>query len=183
MKKRIFSIVSIAALIALPMSVAAQVTSSTSNASNMTFAKIISPITVTLTNGTTMNFGTITKPTDASASVTIDPSSGDLTKGGAGTLYLVQSGDAHYIASAVPTFDVTGEGTYGYTVTLPTSITLNAGSSSMTVNSFTTNLTDNKGTLDATGKSQFAVGATLNIIKDQPSGDYAGKFDVTVTYN
>ncbi len=52
----------------------------------------------------------------------------------------------------------------------------------MTVNDFTTNLTDNAGAL-TDGSQEFYVGAALTVEGSQAPGDYTGTFDVTVNYN
>jgi hypothetical protein len=81
-------------------------------------------------------------------------------------------------------FTVTGEGSYAYTVSLPTSINLSGTGTAMVVDNFTHNatgtLSENLGTQ---GTETFAVGATLNVNANQATGEYTGTFDVTVTYD
>jgi hypothetical protein len=37
--------------------------------------------------------------------------------------------------------------------------------------------------LDAAGEASFAIGADLQVGKNQPAGDYTGTYQVTVSYN
>jgi hypothetical protein len=86
-------------------------------------------------------------------------------------------------------FDLVGEATTGYAITLPDSITL-AGtpSGSMTVEDFTiANLAGpvvgKEATLPGTGTDTLSIGATANVEAGQPVGDYSGTLNVTVEYN
>ena len=129
-----------------------------------------------------------------------DMSFGSFATGSAGTLVLSPAGlrnptggvkvTATTGTVAAAEFKVTGEGSYGYDVTLPASLILStttAGTGTvkdMTVNTFTSSLTDNKGSLTS-GSQNFTVGATLNVVAAQAIGTYANAagFSVTVNYN
>ena len=81
-------------------------------------------------------------------------------------------------------FTVTGNGNYGYSITLPGSVTLNhsGGVESMVASSFTSN-PSGTGTLSS-GTQNISVGATLTVAAGQLAGVYtSGNFDVTVNYN
>jgi len=78
-------------------------------------------------------------------------------------------------------FEVSGQNRLRYDIILPSSLTLHSGSSSMVVDSFTTNKRGNRGRLRG-GRDTFRVGATLNVAGNQASGTYVGVFDVTVAY-
>ncbi len=83
-------------------------------------------------------------------------------------------------AGTAASFDVSGQGDYTYSVTLPASTTLVDGATNeMTVDTFADNST---GTLDGAGAETFNVGATLNVGADQIAGSYTGTFDVSVDY-
>ena len=100
-------------------------------------------------------------------------------------------GDAGILASqpgtvTVPKFTVTGESGYSYKIELPSSVTLESDNNDeMIVNTFRTNLDATSNIVS--GKIigidvDFYVGATLNLIAEQPTGMYTGSFDVKVSY-
>ena len=81
-------------------------------------------------------------------------------------------------------FTVTGTGSFTYTITLPSSVTLTHtnGTDQMTASSFTSN-PSGTGALTS-GTQSIAVGATLTVAAGQASGVYtSGNFNVTVNYN
>jgi len=188
MKKVFLSIVAIAALVALPMSVSAQtvVGTNTVTSSSVTGrAKIIQPISIT--SSSELNFGTIASATTAT---TVTLTSGNTrSKTGGGTL--ITEGLLN-IATTVPSFTVNGEKGAAYTITLPTTVQLKgtaSASNTMDVTDFVTSLNadpdlDNNGTLDAsTGSQPFTIGATLTVKANQVSDIYTGTFTVTTAYN
>lgn len=85
---------------------------------------------------------------------------------------------------AAASFDVGGLAARTYSITLPSSTTIDDAGAGviMTVNSFNH---DAGGTpaLDGSGTDTFNVGATLTVGADQLAGSYIGSFDVTVDYN
>jgi Domain of unknown function (DUF4402) len=86
-------------------------------------------------------------------------------------------------AAAAAAFTVTGEGSYTYSITLPSSpVTLTGSvSGTMTLDTFVSN-PSGTGTLSS-GTQSLKVGATLTAGNNQASGTYTGTFSVTVAYN
>jgi hypothetical protein len=87
-------------------------------------------------------------------------------------------------------FKVNGAGGLGYKITLPAdgTVTITNNTTTMAIDAFKslTPLSASEGIagkLDASGKDEFVVGATLKVLKDQPTGTYNGSFDVMVTYD
>jgi hypothetical protein len=81
-------------------------------------------------------------------------------------------------------FTVTGNGSYTYAITLPTTVTLthSGGVQTMTASAFTSN-PSGTGTLSS-GTQDVSVGATLTVAAGQLAGVYtSGNFSVTVNYN
>lgn len=147
-------------------------------ASAPTTTTIVAPIGITKT--TSMTFGSF-------------------ATGGAGTLVMTPAavrsatnGVKLTTVTGTPTaaaFAVTGQGSYGYDITLPTTLTLTTTASTtnntMIVNTFTSSYSSGKSTLSSNGADSFTVGATLNVAADQAVGAYANTtgFAVTVNYN
>jgi hypothetical protein len=136
-------------------------------------AQIVSPLTITASSA--LNFGQIARTTAGGTVILKTDASVDATS------------TADYISAStttVPTFSITGESGSSYVVTVPsTDITLtrDSGSETMMVNTFTTSLTGNEGTIGT--DDSFTVGATLNVGSTQAVGVYKGTFDVSVDYN
>jgi hypothetical protein len=89
-------------------------------------------------------------------------------------------------------FDVTGEKSTTYAITVPASVTLTGGGGSDTMSfvpvndltgANTTTGTVTAGTLDSSGKQSIYVGGVLTVAANQASGDYTGGFNVGVEYN
>ena len=123
-----------------------------------------------------MNFGNIATSALV-GTVVLTPAGGRSVTGGA-TLVGVA-------AVTAASFDVTGQGTYTYAITLPSSpITLNGTpSGTVTVGTFTSTPS---ATGALTGGAQtITVGATLNIPASTVAGSYtnASGLSVTVNYN
>ncbi len=153
----------------------------------------------------TTSFGQVTASATASATVvtpiaiskTVDMSFGNIAvSASAGTVVLApagtrtNTGGVSFPATtgtvAAASFSVTGEGSFTYAITLPSSnytITRVSGSETMTVNTFTSN-PSGTGTLSS-GSQTLNVGATLNVGGSQVAGTYTNGtgFDVTVNYN
>jgi hypothetical protein len=159
------------AMIGLSASAFAQATASATGT-----ATIIEPISIA--NAQDMNFGNIA--INASAGTVELAPDAQRTPGGGATLPVV----AGTVTAAE--FDVAGEGTSTYDITLPSAdytITRVSGSETMTINLFTSSV-GAAGELVG-GLETFQVGATLNIGGSQVPGVYtnATGFDVTVNYN
>ena len=119
-----------------------------------------------------MNFGDVAG--DAVDDTTVVLTTGGTTSSadGASTAGTPLAGD----------YDVSGEGTLGYTITLPddVTVTLTGPGTAMPVTGFADSL-GGTGALTA-GSQSFTVGATLNINGGQTAGAYSGTYDVIVNY-
>ena len=126
----------------------------------------------------------------------VDMSFGNIAVAGAGTVVLDPAGTRTTTGSiTLPAitgtvtdaqFTVTGNDTYTFAITLPSTdytITRVAGTETMNINTFTSN-PSGTGTLTG-GTATLNVGATLNVAACQVSGTYnnATVFDITVNYN
>ena len=133
--------------------------------------------------------------TPISISKTLDVNFGNVSVSGtAGTVILTPTGTRTATGGVslptttgtltAATFTISGQGTYTYAITLPSSpVTITNGGNVMTINNFTSS-TLGAGTLSA-GSQTLTVGATLNIAGNQPAGTYVSPtpFNVTVNYN
>lgn len=80
-------------------------------------------------------------------------------------------------------FEVSGDPNALYIITLPKSIVITSSAGDkMTVNRFTS-LPAVNGQLDAAGRQNLNVGATMNVGSFQPFGAYQGVMMTTVEYN
>jgi len=127
---------------------------------------------------------TITKTSDLQFGLIVAGPGGTVVIGTDGTL--TASGPTALSNASYPVtaagFTVTGMATLAYTITLPTTITLNGPSSStMSIGNFISNPA-NTGTIGAGGTSTLAVGGTLTVSSTQTPGAYTGTFNVTVNY-
>ena len=138
-------------------------------------ATIITPITIV--KNIDMNFGNVAVSASLAGTVVLAPA-GTRTTGGAGGVTLPSTTGT--VAAA--DFTVSGQASYTYAITLPSSATLSNGSSSMTVNAFTS-FPSTTGTLAANGTQDLKVGATLNVTAAQASGTYTNATGVPVTVN
>ncbi|MGE3799408.1 MAG: DUF4402 domain-containing protein [Candidatus Kapaibacterium sp.] len=152
------------------LNTAAQAQSSAS-ASADAEAKIVSGIS--LEKVLDLNFGSIVRSAEGGM-VTIDPNSGNISYSG-----VTQGQNSNYQAAQ---FETTGEADYLYSISLPSSATLNrnGGNETMTVTDFS--YTEGAGTLDTQGAESFDVGGTLNVGPNQATGRYIGSFEVSVQY-
>ena len=135
-------------------------------------ANIVSTILIVARNG--IVFGDISA-SSIPGTVTIDVDGSRTSTGGA-TINSNTSGTPAF-------FEVSGDPNALYIVTLPTSveITSRAGDR-MTVNNFTS-LPSANGQLDASGRQNLNVGATMKVGSFQPFGAYEGVMTTTVEYN
>lgn len=128
-------------------------------------------VALTITKTADLNFGGLL-PGAAAGTVTVNP---DGTRTAAGVTLV---GGSTFGAA---TFTLSGQPNATYTIALPSSITITADGSTMTVDTFTSN-PSGTGQLDTGGSATLRVGATLNVGANQAPGTYAGTFDVTVDY-
>lgn len=129
---------------------------------------------ITLTNSQALNFGIIVPDTASQGTVTLDATA-TATRTPTGA---ISAGGSTYSAAK---FTVTGHSGAQFNLTLPTSVTLSSGSNSMTLDTFTSSLS-NPATLTG-GSLDFYVGAKLAVGQAQADGAYSGSFSVTVAYN
>lgn len=159
---------SIIVLLVVLLISSAAVAGASSSASS---AQILTPATLSNTVG--LEFGQIGVSASA-GTVTLSPA-GVRTSSGGVTL-------AGGVPATVASFDVAGEPSSTYTITLPTSTAIVLGADSMTIDTFASS-PDTTGTLSGAGTDTLLVGATLHVGANQAAGEYAGSFDVTVLYN
>ena len=136
---------------------------------------IVTPITITNTQD--LNFGNVAVSA-VGGTVVLAPAGGRTLTGGV-TLPVVPG------TVTAAHFAITGTAGYTYAITLPsTATTVTSGANTMSVNAFTSDPTPT-GTLDGSGNQTVNVGATLNVLANQPAGTYvsATPFNVTVNYN
>ena len=138
-------------------------------------ATIITPITIV--KNVDMNFGNVAVSATLAGSVILAPAS-TRSVGGTGVTLPATTGTV-----AAASFTVSGQGSYTYAITLPSSCTItDAGSHTMLVNAFTSN-PSGTGALSAGGSQTLTVGATLNVSAAQAAGVYTNATGVPVTVN
>ena len=139
-------------------------------------ATIITPIAITKVAN--MNFGEIS--TNGTHGTVILTPAGERSAAG-GASFSTAPGE---ITSAK--FTVTGKAGYGYSVSIPTTITLKqtGGSATMDVTSITNSIgiPGTAGTLTG-GTQDIFVGGTLNLVGAQLAGVYTNTADLKVTVN
>lgn len=139
-------------------------------------ATIVTPIAIAKT--VDMSFGNVAVQSTTAGTVVMDPV-GSRTPTSGCTLPAVTG------TVTAASFNITGEGTYTYAITLPSSVTITHATESdiMTVDNFTST-PSGTGALTA-GAQTLTVGATLNVSAAQLAGVYTSgtAFDVTVNYN
>lgn len=169
MKKQLLSLMAIFMIAGISNNLMAQ---NTATDAADAYATIIAPITIT--NTIDLNFGDII---DGTGTVVLATDSGRTAS------YQAFSGTQVGTVSAA-SFNITGQASYTYEITLPTTdVTITeTGSDTMVVNNFVSNPATT-GTLDGSGSGVVLVGATLNVVAGQATGLYTGTFNVTVAYN
>jgi len=140
-------------------------------------ATVVQPITITKIDD--LNFGSFAADADTSGTVVISTAGVRSFTGGAAAV----SSSAGTVTDA--SFDVTGEGTSTFSISLPTTVTLTHTNltDTMSVGSFASNPATS-GTLTA-GAATVTVGATLTVAAGQVPGVYSNAtgLPVTVAYN
>ncbi len=136
--------------------------------SNSVYLTLYTPISISSSGS--LEFGSV-EPTGVAGTVTINPNG---TRTASNVILWPSS------VSAV-TFNVSGEGSEIYAITLPSSATLTGPSGTMTVDTFTHDAGGSPAL--SSGSDTFKVGATLQVGAMQPPGLYTGTFAVTVGYN
>lgn len=131
-------------------------------------ATVVAPIVVTHDGGA-LGFGSFLAGTGGT--VVVDSA-------GAGSV----TGDVAFVSGSANTadsFTVEGDANRSFTIT-STGGSVSNGTENMT---FTTAVSANTDTLDASGLGAFTVGGTLTVADSQAPGDYSGTYDATVAYN
>jgi Domain of unknown function (DUF4402) len=169
--KKLFIGAAIVAAVTFTQAANAQQQQSTASANAL--ARIVSPILITKTAD--LNFGDVV-PSGAAGTVTVTPA------GSRSALLGATLGSGTGVAAAG--FNVTGQASATYAITLPASpASITDGAShTMSVGSFVSSL-GATGTLSGTGSQALTVGATLNVLASQAAGSYTGSFSVSVNYN
>ena len=168
--KNIAKVIAVVALGCASTSSFAQATA-TASAS----ATIITPISITKT--VDMNFGNVAVSASNAGTAILAPG-GTRTTGGAGGVTLPSTTGTVAAAS----FTVSGQASYTYAITLPSTATISSGSNTMTVNAFTSSPATT-GALSTGGTQTLNVGATLNVAAGQAAGSYTNATGVPVTVN
>ncbi|HEY3950157.1 DUF4402 domain-containing protein [Phenylobacterium sp.] len=136
-------------------------------------ATVIRSISVSKTSD--LVFGSVQRPVSGAGSVTIDAVTGART--------LTNANGLPTPVPARATFSIAGEGGQAFTVTVPSSFTMN-GPQPLTVTTSSSSASPVlSGSLGSQGSFVFGVGATVPLSSTTPTGDYSGSFTVTVAYN
>jgi hypothetical protein len=139
-------------------------------------ATIITPISISKT--VDMNFGNIAVSASIAGTAILAPA-GTRTTGGAGGVTLPATVGTVTAAS----FNVTGQATYTYAITLPSgTINVTSGAITMGLTAFTSSPSAT-GLLSVGGTQTLTVGATLNVAAAQAAGVYTNATAVPITVN
>jgi spore coat protein U-like protein len=163
--------ITLTALAALAMASTLSAAQNTASTTANATARIITPISIVKTAD--LNFGDVVSSAVA-GTVSVSVAGARASAGGA-TL-----GNGTGVTAAA--FTVSGQANATYAITLPATATITSGANNMTVNGFVSNPAGT-GTLSAGGSQALAVGGTLQVGINQPTGSYTGTFSVTVAYN
>ena len=170
--KNIVKVIAVAAIVLGASSTSSFAQASATAAAS---ANIITPITIVKT--VDMNFGNVDVSATTAGTAVLAPA-GTRTTGGAGGVTLPATTGTVAAAS----FTVSGQASYTYAITLPSTCTITSSGHTMTVNAFTS-YPSSIGTLSGTGSQTLTVGATLNVAAGQASGAYTNATGVPVTVN
>jgi hypothetical protein len=170
MKKTLLIFTAILMMAGLSNRVMAQTNSASDDAD--AFATIVAPIAITKTID--LQFGSVIAGV---GTVTVDVASVRTY-----SVPAMNPGDQGETPTAAA-FTVTGEGGYGFDITLPDNddVVLVKGAEDMTVTDFTSS--EGSSTALVGGTKDFTVGAKLTVETGLSSGEYTGSFEVTVAYN
>jgi uncharacterized protein DUF4402 len=139
-------------------------------------ALLITPIAIV--KNVDMNFGNLAVSSTTSGTLVLTPASTRSTGGSGGVTLPATTGTV-----TAADFTVSGQGSYTYAITLPTSATLSDGvGHTMTINTFTSS-PSSTGSLSGGGTQDLTVGATLNVSSSQTPGVYSNATAVPVTVN
>jgi len=140
-------------------------------------ATIITPISIVKT--VDMNFGNVAVSASLAGTAILAPAGTRTTGGGGGVTLPATTGTV-----SAASFTVSGQGSYTYAITLPstTVVITDATSDHMNVTAFTSSPSAT-GLLSAGGTQTLTVGATLSVTAAQPAGTYTNATGVPVTVN
>jgi hypothetical protein len=139
-------------------------------------ATIIQPISITKTAD--LGFGTVVKPTDTTATVTVSNAGARSISGGNAAF------TANSTGVGAASFTVQGEGNSAISVTVPANFTMSAGTNSLVVTTTNTGASGNlSGTIGNQGSFIVGVGGSFPLQTNTPSGAYSGNLVVSVAYN
>ena len=158
------------AIIAFSTSSFAQATATAAASAN-----IITPISIV--KNVDMSFGNVAVSASLAGTVVMTPAGARTTSGAGGVTLPSTTGT---VAGA--DFTISGQASYTYAITLPTTASLTSGLNTMTINTFTSTPSVT-GTLSGTGTDDLKVGATLNVAAAQAAGLYTNSTVVPVTVN
>ena len=173
MKKRIFALGCMAALLSFSNEAQATVPAPTFSYTSTATATAKIAVAIAIEKTSDLAFGTIV-PSNTAGTVTIDPAG---KRTGSSSVQLLST-----TSTSAAKFNVTGENHATYAVTLPSdeTITIRNGDKYMKINKFTASALT--GDLED-GKDTFTVGGTLEVGANQTSGNYTGTFNVLAAYN
>ncbi|HYC03522.1 MAG TPA: DUF4402 domain-containing protein [Azospirillaceae bacterium] len=130
---------------------------------------------IKITTATQLQFGRFTR-TNTAGTLTVSATGTRTVTGGVVAL------TGGTIAAA--RFNITGDPSVNYTITLPPTANITSGAQTMSVSFNSTLVTG--GTLvrmlNASGTDTLSVGAVLNVSATQVAGSYTGSFVMTVNY-
>lgn len=133
-------------------------------------ATVVAPVTLVKTAD--LLFGSVAPASFAPGTVTIYPAGGRIS-----TNVVLSSMHLGNPAS----FYLTGNPGAGFSINLPSSITLTGPGNSMQLTTFTSSPAST-GSFNASGNATINVGGTLTIGANQAAGVYSGSFSITVDY-
>jgi subtilase family serine protease len=135
-------------------------------------ATIVAPLSINVINPF-LAFGQVV-PSEASGTVVITANGGGTTRTATGGTSVMPG------PFGASVFFVTGETGSPVTVVLPSSILVNSGANTMTVDTFQSSPSS---PYNQPASGQFlSVGGTLHVAANQSPGTYSGTFEVSVNY-
>jgi uncharacterized protein DUF4402 len=146
----------------------------TASASAHASATIIQGMSIT--NTASLRFGAMI-PGNSGGTSTVTPAG---VRTATGSIVLISSSS---FPSSSASFALIGAPNLAYTITLPTSLTLNqqGGSNTILLAAFTSSPSQS-GSLSSAGTGTVNVGGTVTITSGQAAGIYSGTFTVTLSY-
>jgi len=138
-------------------------------------ARIITPLGVS-TSTTVMDFGNIAA--GATGGTVVLTPAGTVTATGGAKIPLLKGG-----TTTAATFNLTGDGSSTFTITLPSShiVRIGEAGAEMTINAFTST-PSSIGTLSG-GAATVSVGATITLGPGQAAGTYNSVGTIPITFN